>query len=113
EGGGDDGAKAIVQQCPWRVLPRAAAPEVQSREQDLSALIARRVQHEVWIERSLRVVHSRLSAIEVTPGIEQIRAEARSIDRLEELFRDDDVGVDVGTVERSHQSSQDAKGLHQ
>ena len=45
--------------------------------------------------------------------IEQIRAEARSIDRLEELFRDDDVGVDVGTVERSHQSSQDAKGLHQ
>ena len=45
----------------------------------------------------------RLAAIEVTPLVEQVGAEARALDRLQELLGDDRVGVDVGTIERCDQ----------
>ena len=44
------------------------------------------------------------AVIEITPFIEQIRAEAGALDRLQKLFRDDRIGIDIGTVERRHQS---------
>ena len=47
ERGRDERAKAVVEQRPRRVLARAAAAEVAAREQDLRALVAWLVQHEV------------------------------------------------------------------
>src|SRR5712691_2560526 len=110
EGWRDDGPNAVVEQRPGCVLTRAAATEVPPHQQDLRAPVTRLVQRELRVEPALRVVHPGLAAIEVAPRVEQVRPETGTVDRLEELLRDDDVGVDVGTVERSHQSGQDAKG---
>src|SRR4030095_14721623 len=108
----DQRAETVVGQRPGRVLPRAAATEVASREQDLRALVPGLIEHEIRIERSLADVASGLAPIEIAPRVEQIRAEARARDRLQELLRDDDVGVDVGAIERRHQAGQSMKWLH-
>ena len=108
----DQRPEAVVGQRPGRVLARAAAAEVAPREQDRRALVARLVEHELRVQRPLRVVHPGLAAIEVAPFVEQVRAEARALDRLQELLGDDRVGVDVGAVERRHEPGQDAERLH-
>jgi hypothetical protein len=95
------------------MLARAAAAEVATGKENLRALVARLVEHEVRVRSPARVVHPRLALIEITPGIEQVGAEARAIDRLQELLRDNGVGIDVAPVERRHQPRQDAKRLHQ
>jgi hypothetical protein len=65
--------------------------------------VARLVQHEVGFERPAAVVHAGLALVEVAPLVEQVRAEARALDRLQELLGDDGVGIDVGAVERRDQ----------
>jgi hypothetical protein len=42
--------------------------------------------------------------IQVTPFVEQVGAEAAALDRLQELLGDDRVGIDVGAIQRRHQS---------
>src|SRR5207247_4317581 len=42
----------------------------------------------------------------------QVRPEARTRDRLQELLRDDGVGVDVVAVHRRHQSAVDGESFH-
>src|SRR4029077_20665034 len=85
-GGREERGKAVVGERPGRVLARAAAAEVAAREQNLRALVARLVEHEVRVGRPHRGVGARLAAIEVAPGVEQVRAEARARDRLQELL---------------------------
>src|SRR3954447_13599031 len=63
----DHRAKAIVHQRPGGMLTRRAATEVLAREQDLSPRVARLMQDECGVERSLRIVHARLAAIQVAP----------------------------------------------
>src|SRR5207247_8116243 len=83
----DERAKAVIEQCPGRVLARASAAEVASREQYLGTLVTRLVQREVRVEPALRVVHTRLAAVEVAPRIEQVGAGAGRVDRLHALLR--------------------------
>src|SRR5581483_7189001 len=94
EGRGDHDVEAVVLQRPRRVLARRAAAEVPAREQDPAAL---RVQLEGG------VLH---------PVEEEELAEARALDALQELLRDDLVGVDVGAVEHDRGRGDGAERLH-
>ncbi len=99
---GDDDAKAVVEQCPRRVLARGAAAEVLARKQDAGALVARLVEHEVRVQRPLAAVPPRLADVEVAPLVEQVGAEAAALDGLQELLGDDGVRVHVGSVHGRH-----------
>src|SRR5947199_10587261 len=70
------------------------------------------VEHEIGILRTARMILTRFAMIEIAPFIEQVRTEARSLDRLQELLRNDRVGVDVGAIQRRDDSGVDAKRLH-
>ncbi|MOA66283.1 hypothetical protein D3C78_1929890 [compost metagenome] len=50
--------------------------------------------------------------IQVAQLVEQVRAETRALDGLEELLGDDEVRVDVFAIERSHQAFVSGKCLH-
>src|SRR6185436_12053794 len=109
----DDALETILLQGPGRMLARAAATEVLAREQDLGALVARLVEHEIRIQRAFRVVHPGLADVQVAPRVEQVLAVAGALDGFQELLRDDRVGIDVGAVERRHQSVQHGEFVHQ
>src|SRR5438105_3048385 len=109
----DERAKTILGQRPGRVLPRASAAEVLAREQYARTLVARLVEDEIGVERAARIGPVRPALVEVTPGIEEIGPESRALDRLEELLRDDLVGIDIGPVEGRYEPVQDGKSLHQ
>ena len=83
----NDGAmttrKPAVEQRPGGMLARRAAAEVHAGDEDRRAGVVRLVQHE------------RRIALPRPPVVEQERAEARSLDPLQELLRDDLIGVDV------------------
>ena len=85
EAGRDDRLEAVVLQRPRRVLARRAGAEVRSGHEDVRALVARLVEHEVG---------------PLPPLGEEAGAEPGALDPLEPVGRDDLVGVDVGTVER-------------
>src|SRR5438477_110263 len=108
----DERPKTIFGKRPGRVLPRASAAEVLAREQYAGALVAWLVEDEIGVERAARGGPVRPALVEVTPGIEEIRPESRALDRLEELLRDDLVGIDIGPVERCDDAGQDGKSLH-
>src|SRR5690606_17184744 len=50
--------------------------------------------------------------VEIAPLVEGVGAEAAALDRLQELLGDDRVGVDVGTVERRHETIENGKRFH-
>src|SRR3546814_9215824 len=52
------------------------------------------------------------SDLQVAPLIEQIRAKAGALDGLEKLLRDDLIGIDVGTIQRTDQAGVLGKGFH-
>src|SRR6185503_5268987 len=108
----DQRAKAVIGERPRRVLARAAAAEVAPREQDRRALVTRLVQHEVGIGLARRRIHARLAVVGVTPRVEQVDAEARTPDRLQELLRNDGVGVDVRAIERRDDALVNGEWLH-
>ena len=112
EGGRDDGAKTIVFQRPRRMFARRTATEVLPCQQDRGALVTRLIEHEIRIQRAIRAIHARLAAIEIAPFVERIRAEAGTLDRLQELLGDDRVGIDVGTIKRSDQAVKAGERLH-
>src|SRR5690606_21881387 len=112
EAGRDDRAEAILVQRPRRVLARGAAAEVLARQQHAGALVAREVEHEVRVDRPRAAVLPRLAHVQVAPLVEQVRAEAGALDRLEELLGDDLVGVDVGAVQRGDQAGVGGEGFH-
>src|SRR6266545_3048 len=105
----DERAKTVLGKRPGCVLPRAAAAEVLARKQYARALVARLVEDEIGVERAARIGLVRLAFAEVAPGIEEIRPEPSALDRLEELLRDDLVGVDISPVKRCHEPVQDGK----
>src|SRR6478672_4053079 len=108
----DDRAEAVFLQRPWRVFPRGAAAEVLAGQQHAGALVARRVEDELRVERPHAVVAPGLADVEVAPFVEQVRSEAGALDRLQELLGDDLVGVDIGAVERTGQAGVGGEGFH-
>ncbi len=98
----DDDAKAIVEQCPRRVLTRGTAAKVLARQQNTRTLEARLVKHEVRIQRSVAVVLARFAVVEVAPLVKQVGAKAATLDGLQKLLGDDSIGVHVSAVHGCH-----------
>src|SRR5581483_10345969 len=86
------------------MLPRGAAAEVGARQQNLRALIAREVQHEIRI--------GRLALTLVTQVGEEIRAEPGARNLAQESLRNDLIRIDVGPIQRHHQAVERRKWLH-
>src|SRR5262249_30670884 len=86
--------EAVVLQRPRRVLARGAAAEVPAGEQDRPALA-------MQLER--RILH---------PVEEEELAEPGALDPLQELLRDDLIGVDVCTVENHRRRGHRRERLH-
>ena len=97
----NDGAtidlEAVVLERPGGVLPRRAAAEVPSGDQDRRPGVLGPVQ----LERRV-----------LPPVVEQELAVAGALDPLQELLRDDLVGVDVGAVEHRDAAGRSPEGLH-
>src|SRR5258708_7615779 len=108
----DDRSKSVFGEGPGGMLPRAAAAEVFAREQYAGALVARLVEDEIGVERAARMGPVRLTFVDIAPGIEEICPEPGALDRLQELLRDDLVGVDIGPVKRCHKAVQYGKPFH-
>src|SRR6266849_236120 len=109
----EERAKTVLGKRPGRVFPRASAAEVLARKQYAGALVARLVEDEIGVERTARTRLVRPAFVEVAPSIEEIRPEPSALDRLQELLRNDLVGVDIGPVEGRNEAVQDGKALHQ
>src|SRR5262249_19329089 len=103
EARGDHGAEAVVLERPRRVLAGGAAAEVAPGDQDAAASVGRVVELEIGIERSV---------FAEAPVIEEELAEAGPLDPLQELLRDDLVGVDVDAVERGEDAGVANERLH-
>ena len=101
----DDGEEAVLVERPGSVLARAAAAEVLLGDEDLCALVLRLVEHEV---RPLLDDVRRLGV--VAPVEEEELAVAGALDALEELLRDDLVGVDVRQRQRHGGGGEDVDG---
>ena len=108
----DDRTEAVLFQRPGRVFTTGAATEVLPRQQHAGALITRKIQHEILVDRTQRAILPRLTDIQITPLIKQVLAKAGALDRLQELLGDDLIGVDVGTIKRSHQATVLGKSFH-
>ena len=82
------------------MLPRRTATEILPGQQHGRALIARLVQHEVWIQRALTVINACLAHIKITQLIEKVGAETGTLDRFQELLGNNRISIDIGTIER-------------
>ena len=103
EGRRDHAANAEIEQCPGRMLARRAAAEIIAGDQDLRLAIGRLVEHEF---------RQFLAVLVIAHLIEQRLAEPRPLDRLQELLRDDHVGIDIDDIERSRDAGQGFEFLH-
>ena len=100
----------------WQVSPRL--PDPPKNEISKTALGAEETV--AWnhvLEASLVIEDHRsrgyeIAAIEIAPFVEEVRAETRALDRLQELLRNDRVGVDVRAVERRDDSGMKAERFH-
>lgn len=82
----DDAAQAHVQQCPRGMFSAGAAAEILTGDQDICAFVFRFVEGEVG---------ALVSVVVVANVVKSTDAKASSFDCFQELFGDDDVGVDV------------------
>ena len=85
------------------MLARGAAAEVAPGDEDGRATVARLVQDERRVGRAVGVV---------APVVEEELTEARSLDALEELLRDDLVCVNVRAFERNGDAFVNSEGKH-
>src|ERR1035437_4134229 len=97
-------AETEITKRPCRVFAARSAGEVLARNQNLRALVARIVEHEV------RVLLTRRRA----PPIEKQKlAVAGALDALQKLLGNNLVGVNIRPVQGRGQCGQCAKGFHQ
>ena len=91
---------------------KGANATINYSQENLRALVARVVQHERRVERSARVVHARLTGVEVAPGVEQVGAEPAALDRLQELLGDDGIGIHIRPVQRGDEAIEPHELFH-
>src|SRR5262249_27794687 len=104
EGRGDHDLEAVLEQGPGRVLAGRAAAEVAAGEKDLRAGVGRVVELEA---------RTGVAVLVEPPVEEEVLPEAGARDALEELLRDDLVGVHVGAVEHRDAGRGLPERLHQ
>src|SRR5690606_19531213 len=72
----DNGTETEVFQRPGRVFTAGAATKVFARQQHRGALITRPIQYEIGVQRTTGVIRIRLTFVQITQLIKQVRAEA-------------------------------------
>jgi hypothetical protein len=93
----------ITQRMPGRVLSGRAAAEIVARHQDLRIPIGGPFEDEVRV----------LGAVLVQAHLgEEAFLQARALDRLQILLRDDHVGVDIHDRQRGGDAGKGGEGLH-
>ena len=107
EGGGDDGAEAVLVDGPGGVLAGGAAAEVALGEEDFGALVLGLVEDEGGV--GLAGVGAFLDA---APVVEEEVFVAGALDAFQELLGDDLVRVDVGERERGGGGGEGVDGSH-
>jgi hypothetical protein len=107
EGGGDDGAEAVLEDGPGGVLAGAAATEVLFDDEDLGTLVLGLVEDEVGVGLA-----GGWALLDAAPVVEEEVAVAGALDALEKLLRDDLVRVDVRQRERCGSGGEGDDGLH-
>src|SRR5947209_2719201 len=85
------------------MLTRGATAKVPPRQQDRRVLVARRVQLEVGLRATVGIE---------APVEKQELAEAGALDPLEKLLGNDLVRIDIGSIERGHDSGMGDERLH-
>ncbi len=110
--GADDHAEPEILQRPRSMLAGTTATEIIAGKKDLRPLITGLVKDELRVLGPAGIVLTGLADIQVTPFVEQVRAETAALDRLEELLGNDRVGVDVGTIHRRHETVEFMERLH-
>lgn len=101
---GDDNTKTVIFQRPDGVFTAGTAAEVPSRDQDAGTGRVRLVQLEIRIVVSLVVV---------APVVEQEVLETVAFDPFEELFGNNLIGIDVGSVHSDDDTFVFGKCLHE
>ncbi|KAH3663570.1 hypothetical protein OGAPHI_004971 [Ogataea philodendri] len=104
---GNDRSDTKVLQSPWSVFSgRSASKVVTGHTKDLGL--------GVWLDVQDEVGRNVISVLVLGESglVEQTGSQTGSLDGLEELLRNDGVGVDVGTVERSGNRRQGDELLH-
>jgi hypothetical protein len=103
KGRGNDRTDAEVFDRPHGVLPRRTASKISARDEDFGSPIARQIEFERRIERSIRIA---------APIVEQKLAESRTFNPFEELLGNDLIGVDVRAIHRGDDADEFLKWLH-
>ena len=109
---GQDDAETVIEQRPGRMFTRTATAEVLARQQNVGPGITRLIQHEIRVLRARLAILSGLADIHIAPLVEEIRAESRPLDRFQKLLGDDRVGIDIGPIQRCHQSVEANEFFH-
>src|SRR5690606_27425744 len=102
----------VLVQRPGSMLAAGTAAKVLPRQQYAGPLVTGLIQYEVRVQRTAGIVLARVTLVEVAPFVEQVRAEAGTLDRFEKLLGNDLVGIDVRPIQRGHQAGMCGKGLH-
>ena len=100
---GDHRAKPEIGERPHGVLARRPTSEVFPGDQNARCPIARLMKHELRISLAVR---------SESPVIKQELPETCALNALQELLRDDLVGIDVDPVERCRKTAMHCKGFH-
>src|SRR6185437_7123534 len=112
EAGRDDYLETIVLQRPRCMFPARTTAEICTRKQYLCIVVTQQIEYEIRIRLTLCGVYTRLAVIQITPLIEQIPPETRSLDGFQKLLGNNGVGVDVCTIQRRHQPLTRNKFFH-
>src|SRR5690606_315661 len=108
----DDGTETKLHQGPGRMFAARSTTEIFSGQQNGSTLITRLVKHEIRVQGTLAVVHAGLTMIQIAQFVEQVGAKTRALDGLQELLGNDEVGINIGAVQRRRQAFVRGECLH-
>lgn len=85
------------------MLPRRPTTKVLTGKQNTGALEAWLIQNKLGPQRPLVAVHAWLTLVLVTPGIKQVGAKPCPFNGLQELFRNDGIGINIGPIKGGDQ----------
>jgi hypothetical protein len=92
--------ETMVHQRPHGMLTRRPTAEIMAAQQDRGALVMWMIEHKIRVLFAAAVVHAGFAVVKVAPFIKQVVSKAAAFDRLQELFRNNGVGIDIVSVQR-------------
>ena len=81
-------------------------------QQHAGILIARQVEHEIVVDPAFVGGDPDVALVQEPPTIEQVVTETGAPNRFQELFRNDLIGIDVGSIQRHDDAGFGGKSPH-